>query len=119
MSYSSQRSWSKLPQPAIVGCTLTAFQPLCQIAREPSIEKKPVSFGVGTSSLSNVERKLTPSSGTCGKPLTTSGSSTPRQSYIVGTTSVACRNWCRSSPLASMPFGQEMTIGSATPPSKL
>ena len=53
----------EVPQPAIVGWTLTAFQPLCQIAREPSIEKNPVSFGVGTSSLSNVERKLTPSSG--------------------------------------------------------
>jgi hypothetical protein len=39
---------------------------LCQIARKPSIEKKPVSFDVGTSSLSKVERKLTPSSGICG-----------------------------------------------------
>ena len=38
---------------------------------------------------------------------------------MVGTMSVACRNWWRSSPLAAMPFGHEMTIGSATPPSKL
>jgi hypothetical protein len=69
-----------LPQPAIVGCTLTAFQPWCQIARDPSIEKNPVSLGVGTSSLSKVERMLTPSSGIWGNPLTTSGSSSPRQS---------------------------------------
>ena len=38
---------------------------------------------------------------------------------MVGTTSVAWRNWCRSSPFASMPFGHETIIGSATPPSKL
>jgi hypothetical protein len=64
----------------MVGCTLTAFHPLCQMARDPSIEKNPVSLGVGTSSLSKVERMLTPSSGSWGNPLTTSGNSTPRQS---------------------------------------
>ena len=50
------------------------------MAREPSIEKKPLSFGVGTSSLEKVDRKLTPSSGTCWKPFTSSGSSIPTRS---------------------------------------
>ena len=38
---------------------------------------------------------------------------------MVGTTSVACRNWWRISPCAGYPRGHEMTSGSATPPSKL
>src|SRR4029450_1615158 len=37
---------------------------------------------------------------------------------MVGTRSVAWANWWRSSPLALMPLGQEMSSGSATPPSK-
>jgi hypothetical protein len=50
------------------------------MARDPSIEKNPVSLGVGTSSLSKVGRRLTPSSGIWVKPFTSSGSSRPRQS---------------------------------------
>lgn len=38
---------------------------------------------------------------------------------MVGTTSVACRNWCRSSPVPAIPLGHDTIIGSATPPSKL
>ena len=48
-----------------------------------------------------------------------SGSSTARQSYIVGTMSVAWQYWCRSSPRASMPFGQDTISASAVPPSQL
>ena len=36
--YSSQVSSLKWLQPLIVGWVVTAFQPSCQIAREPSIE---------------------------------------------------------------------------------
>ena len=36
--YSSQVSSLKWLQPAIVGWVVTAFQPSCQIPREPSIE---------------------------------------------------------------------------------
>ena len=35
---------------------------------------------------------------------------------IVGTRSIAWWYWCRSSPLACSPAGQEMMHGSAVPP---
>jgi hypothetical protein len=38
---------------------------------------------------------------------------------MVGTRSVAWQNWWRNSPLALISLGQEMSSGSATPPSKL
>ena len=38
----------------MVDGTETAFQPLCQMARDPSITKKPVSLAVGTAILERV-----------------------------------------------------------------
>jgi hypothetical protein len=35
---------------------------------------------------------------------------------MVGTTSIAWWDWWRTSPFASIPFGQCTTIGSQTPP---
>jgi hypothetical protein len=34
---SCQRSWSKLLMPLVGPCTVTAFQPLCQMPRAPNI----------------------------------------------------------------------------------
>ena len=40
----------------------------------------------------------------------------PQHSRIVGTMSMAWWYWLRTSPLASMPLGQWITIGSQMPP---
>ena len=55
MLYSSQRSsmWFGHP-PGAAGTAVTAFHPLCQIAREPSIVKKAVSLRVGASASSKL-----------------------------------------------------------------
>ena len=58
----------------------------------------------------------TPGSSDCAYPSTWSGISSPAHSRIVGTMSTAWWYWLRTSPRAAMPFGHEITSGSATPP---
>ncbi len=62
---------------------------------------------------------LTPSKWLWTWPLIVAGASTPRQSRIVGTMSIAWWYCSLISPRAVMPAGQEMTHGSAVPPLKL
>src|SRR6267154_446679 len=52
--YSSQVSSLKLLQPLSVGCVVTAFQPSCQIPREPSIEKNWVLRADGAEAISTL-----------------------------------------------------------------
>ena len=70
----------------------------------------------GASPAVKLEIMLTPWMGTWVTPRTTSGWARPRHSSTVGTTSIAWWYWCRSSPRAEMPAGQEMMHGSQVPP---
>ena len=100
----------------MVGWLVTAFQPSCQIPREPSIEKNCVERVVGACGASKLERMLTPSKRAWVWPLIACGGSTPRTSKMVGTRSIAWWYWLRISPRAWMPWGQEMMQGSEVPP---
>ena len=55
----------------------------------------------------------TPESGNCSTPWNTLGISSPTMSRMVGTMSTEWWYWSRISPRALMPFGHEMTSGSA------
>src|SRR3954449_12562040 len=59
---------------------------------------------------------LTPSMRLCVCPLITSGGSTPRESRIDGTMSIAWWYWRRISPRPAVTFGQETMHGSEVPP---
>src|SRR3954454_25200962 len=114
--YSSHASSLKLLHPLIVGCVVIAFHPSCQTPREPSIEKNCVLRVEAADASSNEYRMLTPSKPLCTCPLISAGASTPRQSRIVGTRSIAWWYWFRTSPSAFMPAGHEMMHGSDVPP---
>ena len=59
---------------------------------------------------------LTPSIGFCSTPCTVFGSGRPAASSTVGATSITWWNWLRTSPLASMPFGQCTIVPLRVPP---
>src|SRR3954454_24336686 len=100
----------------MAGCVVTAFQPSCQIPRVPSIEKNCVVRVDGASGAPKLETMLTPWTGSCVTPRTTSGSARPRHSSTVGTMSTAWWYWERISPRAGMPAGHETMHGSQVPP---
>src|SRR3954449_2414961 len=100
----------------MAGWVVTAFQPWCQIPRVPSIEKNCVVRADGSSAAVKLDIMLTPWIGIWVTPRTVSGWARPRHSSTVGTTSMAWWYWCRSSPRAGMPVGQEMMQGSDVPP---
>src|SRR6202044_1451544 len=84
--------------------------------RLPMISKYWVCFTSGAFALVNVETKLTPSNGVCGKPLTTFGGVMPIASYSVGTTSLTWRNCERGVGSALIFAGQRTAIGLRVPP---
>ena len=59
---------------------------------------------------------LTPSIGFCSTPCTVFGSGRPAASSTVGATSITWWNWLRTSPFASMPFGQCTIVPLRVPP---
>ena len=82
----------------------------------PSISKYCVFRVLGALASANVYFMLTPSIGFCVTPLTDAGCGRPTTSSIVGTMSM---QWChcvRSSFLAAIPFGHEMTMPLRVPP---
>ena len=95
---------------------MTAFQPSCQIPREPSIEKNWVLRAESAGASSKLYRMLTPSIRLCTWPLIVRGTSKPRQSRIVGTMSIAWWYCVLSSPRAFMPAGHEIMHASLVPP---
>ena len=60
--------------------------------------------------------KLTPWSGAWVTPRIAAGGSMPSRSSTVGTMSMMCAYWVRTSPLAVMPAGQWTMNGSLAPP---
>src|SRR5215207_8453244 len=100
----------------MAGWVVTAFHPSCQIPRVPSIEKNWVFRVDGASAAVKLDDMLTPWIGNWETPPTVSGSARPRHSSAVGTMSTAWWYWCRISPRAAIPFGQDTMHGSAVPP---
>ena len=82
----------------------------------PSISKYCVLRVLGALPSANVYRMLTPSTGLWVTPLTDAGCGRPTTSRSVGTTSMQWCHWVRSSFLAAIPFGHEMTMPLRVPP---
>ncbi len=76
------------------------------MARWPSISKYWVWCRLAAAASSKVWAKLTPSMGDWVTPRIVAGGSTPSRSSTVGTMSMTCAYWVRTSPLALMPAGQ-------------
>src|SRR5262245_51394487 len=67
---------------------------------------------------SKVYRKLVPSIGRCGTPLTETGSGMPQASRMVGTMSMTWQNCSRIASWGLIRLGQQMTVPWRVPPKK-
>ena len=86
------------------------------MARWPNISKYWVLWRLGAAASANVCAKLTPWIGDWATPRIASGGSTPSTSSTVGTMSMMCAYWVRTSPRAAIPAGQCTRNGSLVPP---
>ena len=86
------------------------------MARWPSISKYWVWRLLSAEGSSSVWAKLTPCSGDWVTPRIALGGSMPSRSSTVGTMSMMCAYWVRTSPLAVIRCGQDTMNGSLAPP---
>ena len=82
---------------------VTAFQPSFQMPRWPSISKYCGPRASWRAGSAKAGARLTPCTGICGTPATTSGGAMPSASRMVGAMSMAWQNWSRVSPAAFSP----------------